>query len=385
MHYTIHTAMSPSHLPPGLVRPILAEVDPYEPGRPISAVTTESGIQEVIKLGSNEGPFEPFPAAIEAIRAAAPSQRLYPDPGTWQLRDALSEYVGVPADHLQVGNGVDSLIKLVCLALLDPGDELVMGWPSFPSWRQGALMMGAVPRLVTLRTDGSYDLDGLLGAITDRTKMVVVVSPNNPTGAAVTRPELERFVAQVPDHVLVLVDEAYYEYMGGRGHDAASLVPDGRPLVALRTFSKIFGLAGLRVGYMCAPPELISAIGRVRNVFDVNDIASHAATASLSEADKFLPERIALNAVERARVSDALTALGLSPLPSDGNFVFCDLGGPDLARMIVEGLLARGIIIRPTGSFGAPDGIRITIGLPAQNDRLLVEIAHVRESVAGTR
>lgn len=365
--------MSEPSLPQGLVRPALGAVEPYEPGRPISAVRLESGIQEVVKLASNEGPFPPFPAAQQAIVDAAPNQRLYPDPGAWVLRDAIGQYARVPVERIQPGNGVDSLIKLLCMTLLDPGDELVMGWPSFPSWRQGALIMGANPVLAPLAADGAYDLDALLDAITPRTKMVVVVSPNNPTGGAVRAADLAAFLDRVPGHVLPVIDEAYYEYVDGDGHNGAREVRHGRPIVVTRTFSKIFGLAGLRIGYMFAPAELIAQVGKVRNVFDVNNIAKVAATASLGQAAQLLPDRVALNRGERERVRERLTALGTPPLRSDGNFLFIDMGDPGRAGAMFDALLARGIIIRPTRAFGAPNGVRVTIGLPAENDRFLAE------------
>ncbi len=369
--------MSTTPLPPGLVRPALAAVDPYEPGRPIGAVRLETGLQEVIKLASNEGPFPPFPDALAAIAAVAPNQRLYPDPGAWALRDALFEHTKVPSEAIQPGNGVDSLIKLLCLTLLDPGDNLVMGWPSFPSWRQGALMMGGEAVLVPLTAAGAYDLDGLLDAIGPRTKMVVVVSPNNPTGAAVSADDLTAFLDRVPSHVLPVLDEAYFEYLDGHGHNGAREFLSGRQMVVTRTFSKIFGLAGLRIGYMFAAPELIAAVARVRNVFDVNNVAKAAAAASMGQAASLLPDRVAQTLTERARVAERLVALGTPPLPSDGNFLFMDLGDPVRANGAFEALLSRGIIIRPTRGFGAPSGIRVTIGAPAENDRFLSELAAV--------
>ena len=245
--------MSHDALPENLVRPALADVAPYQPGRPIDDVRRELGLEHITKLASNEGPYPPFPGAIEAIAAAASGTRLYPDPGCWALRDALSARLGVGADRILIGNGVDSLIKMLCLATLDPGDELAMCWPSFISWRQGAAVQGATVRAASLAADGSYDLDALAAQITPRTKLVVVVSPNNPTGQAVSRAALESFIDGLPAHVLAIVDEAYFEYLPADGHDAVGLIRDGRRLVALRTFSKAYGLAGLRVGYMVGP------------------------------------------------------------------------------------------------------------------------------------
>jgi histidinol-phosphate aminotransferase len=362
-------------LPAGLVRPGLAAVEPYVPGRPADDVRRELGIESVVKLASNEGPFPPMPGAQEAIRACAEGVRVYPDPGAWGLRDALANRYRLSPDMVLPGNGVDSLIKLLCLATLDPGDELAMAWPSFLSWRQGALIQGAEWRAAGLGPDGAYDLEALLALVGPRTKLVVVVSPNNPTGAAVGRDELTAFLDRLPAHVLPVLDEAYFEYLPPGSHDGAELVAAGRPMAVMRTFSKAYGLAGLRVGYMLAPAALITALGRVRNAFDVSAPAQAAALASLAEGAEHLPERIALNDSERARVADGLRALGLEPLPSTANFVFFDAGDPARARALAGALLARGVIVRPAGPFGAPSGIRITIGWPGENDRLLAALA----------
>ncbi len=353
------------------MRAALGAVNPYEPGRPIEAVRLETGIQEVVKLASNEGPFPPMPAAQLAIADTATSLRLYPDPGCWALRDALERRTLVPGERILPGNGVDSLIKLICLATIDPGDQVVMGWPSFFSWRQGTLMMGGESVLVPLAPDGAYDLDALLAAIGPRTKLVVVVSPNNPTGAAVAPGQLEAFLDRVPGHVLTILDEAYFEYLPAGAHNGAELIRDGRPLAVTRTFSKIYGLAGLRIGYLMAQTDLLSALARVRNVFDVSAVAQAAAIASLAEADEHLPERFALNAAERTRVDAALRALGLEPLPSDANFLCVDLDSPERASAAFEALINRGVIVRPARGFGAPNAIRVTIGWTYENDSFL--------------
>jgi histidinol-phosphate aminotransferase len=358
-------------LPTGLLRPALDAVDPYEPGRPIEAVRLDTGIQEVVKLASNEGPFPPMPGAQRAIADAAAGLRMYPDPGCWALRDAIERRTLVPADRILPGNGVDSLIKLMCLATIDPGDQVVMGWPSFISWRQGALMMGGEPVLVPLAPNGAYDLDAVLAAIGPRTKLVVIVSPNNPTGAAVSPEDLAAFMDRVPGHVLTVLDEAYFEFLPQGSHDGAELLRSGRPIAVTRTFSKVYGLAGLRVGYLMADPGLLGALARVRNVFDVSTAAQVAAIATLAEADAHLPERLSLNVAERGRVDAALRGLGLTPAPSDANFLFVDLGSAERAGAAFDGLIQRGVIVRPTRGFGAPTAIRVTIGWPHENDRFL--------------
>lgn len=362
-------------LPPGLLRPALGGVDVYEPGRPVEDVQRELGVRSVIKLASNEGPFPPMPAAIAAMRDGAPGVRVYPDPGAWALRDALAGRLGLDPLQILPGAGVDGLIKLMCLALLDPGDEIAMGWPSFLSWRLGAQIQGATVRSAALGPDGAYDLDALAAEVTDRTKIVVVVSPNNPTGAAVGAGALRRFLDDLPGHVLPVIDEAYFEYLPAGGHDGAALVAEGRPMACMRTFSKAYGLAGLRVGYMLGPRELVSALGVVRNVFDVSAPAQAAAVASLADSDAHLPERISLNASERAMTASGLRALGLEPYPSTANFLLLGLGSPERAMALNAALLRRGVIVRPTRAFGAPECIRVTIGLPEENARFLAAAA----------
>ncbi|MGD9694119.1 MAG: histidinol-phosphate transaminase [Thermoleophilia bacterium] len=362
-------------LPDGLRRPALAGVEAYEPGRPIDDVRRELGVESVVKLASNEGPFPPMPSAVAAIRAAAEGVRMYPDPGAWALRDALAAHTGVDATCILPGAGVDGLIKQLCMALLDPGDELAMAWPSFLSWRQGTQIQGGVLRLAPLRPFGSYDLGALRERITERTKIVVVVSPNNPTGGAVGASELVDFLDALPPHVLPVLDEAYFEYLPAGSHDGARLVAEGRRLAVTRTFSKAFGLAGLRVGYLMGPADLVRALGLVRNVFDVSGPAQDAAVASLADAAGHLPERIALNDRERLTVATGLRDLGLDPLPSTANFLLVDLGSAERAQAVNAALLRRGVIVRPARAFGAPTSLRITIGTPEENARFLAAAA----------
>lgn len=371
-----------ARLPAGLLRPALAGVDAYEPGRPAEEVRRETGVDRVVKLASNEGPFPPMPGALAAVAEGAPGLRVYPDPGAWALRDALGARTGLRAEQVLPGAGIDGLIKIMCLALLDPGDEIAMGWPSFLSWRVGAQIQGARARMAPLRPDGSYDLDALAAEVTPATKMVVVVSPNNPTGAAVDRRELIAFLDGLPAHVLPVVDEAYFEYLPPGGHDAAALVAEGRPIAALRTFSKAYGLAGLRVGYLMGPADLVKALGIVRNVFDVTSPAQAAAIASLADAEEHLPRRIALNAAEREMTAAGLRALGMAPLPSTANFLLVDLGSSEGVDALNRALLRRGVIVRPTRAFGAPTCLRITIGLPEENAHMLAAMA---ESLAELR
>lgn len=369
----------PDGLPPGLLRPVLAEVSAYEPGRPVDDVRRELGIDSVVKLASNEGPHPPMPAALAAIRDVAEGVRVYPDPGAWALRDAISASAGVPVDCILPGAGIDGLIPLICGAVLDPGDELAMAWPSFMSWRQQAILRGATVRTAQLRTDGAYDLDALAARIGPRTKLVVVVSPNNPTGQAVGADELTRFLDALPGHVLPVLDEAYFEYLGAGDHNGAAMVAEGRPMVVTRTFSKAYGLAALRVGYLFAPAAFVRALGKVRSVFDVSSLAQVAATASLADAPTHLGERIGLIEAGRSAVAEGLRALGLDPLPSSANFLTFATGSPERAAALNQALLRRGVIVRPLGAFGAADSIRVTIGRPDENARFLGALAEALE------
>jgi histidinol-phosphate aminotransferase len=362
-------------LPGGLIRPALAGLRPYQPGRPIDDVKRELGLDSVVKLGSNEGPWPPFPGAVEAIRRCAEDQRLYPDPGAWELRDALAERLALPAEQILVGAGIDGLITSLTRATLDPGDGLTMAWPSFVQWRLATLVQGGELQIAPLADDGAYDLDALLEAITPRTKLVVIVSPNNPTGAAVAATDVAAFLDRLPDHVLPVLDEAYFEYLPPGGHDGAALLREGRRLAVLRTFSKAYGLAGLRVGYLMAPAELLAALAKVRNAFDVTAPAQAAAVASLAEAHEHLPARMAEIASERAMMASGLQALGLAPLPSAANFLLVPMGGAEQANRVNDALLRQGVIVRPAGPFGAPDALRITVGLAQQNARLLAALA----------
>lgn len=366
---------SKSGLPDGWVRPGPGGVSPYVPGRPADEVRREQGLDRVVKLASNEGPFPPVPEALKALEGSASEQRLYPDPGCWELRDLLAERLGVSSAQITIGAGIDGLIKYLGILALGPGDALAMAWPSFVQWRTVALMQGARVDSASLAADGSCDLDALLAQVGPDTKMVVVVSPNNPTGGVVDATAFERFLDALPEHVLPVLDEAYFEFLAPGGHDGAALVASGRRLAVLRTFSKAHALAGLRIGYLIGPEQLSTELARVRNAFDVTGPAQAAAVASLRADPAELTRRLELIASERARVRAAMEALGLTPLPSEANFLLLEFGTPEAALAVVEALLTRGVIVRGAAPFGAPAGVRITIGLPEENDLMLEALA----------
>jgi histidinol-phosphate aminotransferase len=366
--------------PPGLFRESIAELVPYEPGKPVEEVQRELGLERVVKLASNEGPFPPFPAALEAIERTERELNRYPDGGTFALRSALADRHGVAFEEVVVGGGADGVIDLLSQATLDPGDEIVCGWPSFPSYVLDALKLGAVPRKVPLR-DQVYDLDAMLDAIGPRTKLVYVCHPNNPTGTANGRDELLAFLDALPGHVLAVLDQAYFEYIDDPDYadGVEEVFRAGRPVVVLRTFSKIYGLAGLRVGYGIAPAAVVTATSKVRRAFDVSATAQAAALASLDDPAE-IARRRELNREGRERLAALMRAHGLEPVePALGNFLFAEVGD---GRDLFERLLREGVIVRPLAGFGAPGAIRVSVGTPEENELFGVALGHVLSGVS---
>jgi histidinol-phosphate aminotransferase len=364
----------------GRFRMSLAGIVPYQPGKPIEEVQRELGLERVVKLASNEGPFPPFPAALEAMERLALELNRYPDGGAYALRTAIAQRHGVDVTEVVVGPGADGVIDLLSQATLEPGDEIVCGWPSFPSYVIDAAKLGAAAQKVPLR-EHTYDLDAMLDAIGDRTKLVYVCHPNNPTGTANGRDELRAFVAALPEHVLAVVDQAYFEYIDDPDYlDAvADLYDASGNVVVLRTFSKIYGLAGARVGYGIAPAEVVTATDKVRPAFHVSAAAQAAALASIGEEDELVRRR-ALNAEGRSVLESILREHGLEPVgPAFGNFVYVEVGD---ARTVFDELLRQGVIVRPLEGFGAPSAIRISVGTPDELDVFRVALGHVLSSVS---
>ncbi|MGZ4281317.1 MAG: histidinol-phosphate transaminase [Gaiellaceae bacterium] len=364
-------------------KPAVNDLVPYEPGKPVEEVQRELGLERVVKLASNEGPFGPFPEAREAIERATAELNRYPDGGAYRLRAALAERLGLRFEEIAVGAGSDGLVDCLSLASLDHGDEIVCGWPSFPSYVIDARKLGAVPRLVPLR-DERYDLEAMLAAIGPRTKLVYVCLPNNPTGTTNSREELDAYFDRVPADVLTVLDQAYLEYIDDPDYPdgVEEYLKRGRRVVVLRTFSKIYGLAGLRVGYAAAPANVITAIGKVRRAFDITTPAQEGALASLDSPDE-LAHRRGLNAEGRARLGEILREHGLDPAgPAVGNFLFAQVG--EDSRPFFERLLQEGVIVRPTHGFGAPGAIRVTVGTEDEH-RFLADALDRVGPLASTR
>lgn len=336
---------------------------PYEPGKPVEEVQRELGLERVVKLASNEGPLGPFPEALEALDRAARELNRYPDGGSYLLRRALAERHGVAFEEVAMGAGADGVIDCLMQATLEPGDEVACGWPSFASYPIGAKKAGAVAKLVPLR-DYRYDLDALLDAVTPRTKIVFICHPNNPTGTSNGRAEILDYFERVPDHVLTVVDQAYFEYVEDPDYvdGIEEIVKPGRNALVVRTFSKIYGLAGARVGYGIGPPAVVSAIGKIRRAFDLSSPAQAAALASLDSPDE-VARRQRANAEGREELERILRRHGFDPAgPAVANFLYVDVG--EDARGLFDQLLAEGAIVRPLHGFGAPEAIRVTVGTP---------------------
>ena len=347
-------------------KPAVRDLVPYEPGKPVEEVQRELGLDRVIKLASNEGPYGPFRAALEAIERSAAELNRYPDGGAYRLRVALAERHDVRFDEVAIGAGSDGLVDGLSQATLGPGDEIVCGWPSFPSYVIDVEKVGGVAKTVPLR-DYRYDLEAMLDAVGPRTKLVYVCHPNNPTGTMNPRAELDDFFDRVPEHVLTVLDQAYLEYIDDPDYPdgTTEYLRAGRRVVVLRTFSKIYGLAGLRVGYALAPAEVVTALGKVRRAFDITTPAQEAALASLDDAVEIERRRRA-NAEQRPEVERILREHGFQPAgPAVANFLFADVG--EDSRPLFERLLREGVIVRPTHGFGAPNAIRVTIGTAEEN------------------
>lgn len=357
---------SPAEIADSFFRPAVNALVPYEPGKPVEEVQRELGLERVVKLASNEGPYGPFPAAREALARAVDELNRYPDGGAFRLRRALAERHGVRFEEVITGAGADGLIDCLSQVFLEPGDEIVCCWPSFVSYVLAARKLGGQPRLVPLR-DHRYDLEAMLEAVGPRTKLAYVCHPNNPTGTMSTRAELDEWFDQVPEHVVTVVDQAYFEYVDDPEYPDAveDYLKQGRRVVVLRTFSKIYGLAGLRVGYAVAPASVVTAIGKVRRAFDVSSPAQEAALASLDDLAE-LERRRRANAEGRAELERILREQGLEPAgPAVGNFLYVDLGKD--SRPFFERLLREGAIVRPLHGFGAPTAIRVTVGTPEEH------------------
>jgi histidinol-phosphate aminotransferase len=349
-------------------------IAPYEPGKPIEELERELGITDAIKLASNENPMPPSERVQKAIIDALPHLNRYPDGSGYYLREALARRHGVTGDHVLLGNGSNELIELLVRAFVKPGDEAVVPHPSFVVYPMIVQAVGGIRVVVTLK-DQRIDLEGMARALTPDTKMVFIANPNNPTATIVTADEVEHFMARVPDRAIVVFDEAYYEFAQGPDFpDTLQYMRQGRKVVVLRTFSKAASLAGLRVGYAMADPDAVALLNRIRAPFNVNSLGQVAALAAL-EDDAHTLECLRIIEAGRHYLYDELASLGVKYTPSRANFILVDVGRN--AADIFQRLLKAGVIVRPMTSFGMESALRITVGTPEENRRLVKALRRV--------
>lgn len=346
----------------GLLREELAPLVPYAPGLRASEVRERLGGAEVHKLSSNENPYGPTPLAVRAMEAVLPRLNLYPDGSARALRAALAEHLGVEERHVVVGNGSNELLRVIAQAVLRPGDEAVFAWPSFVVYPMSTQLMGAHAVKVPLKADHAHDLEAMLAAITDKTRVVFLCNPNNPTGTIYSRDDFAQFMDSVPDHVLVVADEAYFEYVTDERYpDALEWFDGSRPLCVLRTFSKIYSLAGLRVGYGVMPEQMVEAVNKVREPFNVNTVAQVAAYYSLQDQEEIAWRR-QVNAEQRQRLYEAFDRLGIGYAKSETNFIYV---AAENSKQLFDHLLSHGVIVR---DFGTSPALRVGIGTPEDTD-----------------
>lgn len=360
------------------MRSCLEAIKPYKPGKPIEEVERELGLKNVIKMASNENPLGPSSFAINAMRSSIDKMHIYPDGSCFYLRQALADRLKIEPEQLIFGNGSDEILSFLTLAYIKPGEEAVMITPTFSEYEFAMRVMdGAFCTVPLTGDDFTYDFEMLLDAVNENTRIVFICSPNNPTGSIIRNSEFKKFIESLPEKVLVLLDQAYLEYVNDIDHvSALDYIEKGYPVIALRTFSKIYGLAGLRIGYGIAPKEIISELNRVREPFNVNAMAQAAAIAALDDVDHVDSSRRLVNE-GRIQLAQGLTEMGFRPVPDEANFCFVDL--KEDSQKIFQALLRRGVIIRTGDIFGFPSYIRVTYGTAEQNARFLSALKEVLE------
>jgi histidinol-phosphate aminotransferase len=346
----------------------------YQPGKPLEEVKKELGLSEVIKLASNENPFGCSPKAKEAVIAELVNTSMYPDGGSVELAQVIAQQLNVETNQLIFGAGSDEVIMMIARAYLERGDENVMASHTFPQYKHNAEIEGAISIEVPL-SNGTHDLEAMLAKVTERTKIVWICNPNNPTGTMLSHQEIKQFLAKISPTVLVVLDEAYAEYnMTSEYPDGLQLLKQHKNVILLRTFSKIYGLASLRIGYGIGHPEVIRSINQVREPFNTTRFAQAAAIAAAQDQD-FIAQCREANAQGILLLAAAFDRWGLTYFPAHGNFIMVDVNRP--AKLVFEGLLRKGFIVRGGHNLDFPSSIRVTIGSQEQNEKFL----HALESV----
>ena len=350
------------------------KLKPYTPGKPIDEVKRELGLDDIIKMASNENPLGPSPRAVEAISNMLSQIHLYPDANCFNLKNRLASIYEMPASGILIGNGSDELLKLLAETFLESGDQIIYAKPTFSEYEFTALIMGAECVEVPL-IDFTHDLQAMLDAITPKTKIIIICNPNNPTGTIVNRMQIKDFMDQVPDEVLVVFDEAYCEYVESSEFTSGlAYVKEGRNVLVFRTFSKIYGLAALRVGYTLTSTAIAQAVERVMEPFNVNSPAQVGALAALDDQEHVQRSQ-ALNSRGKQYLYNEFERMGLSYVPTEANFIFLDTGKN--CQEVFKGLLQLGVIVRTGDIFGFPTFIRVTVGTAEENQRFINSLQKV--------
>jgi histidinol-phosphate aminotransferase len=357
----------------------LDAIRPYVPGKPIEEVQREYGLEDVIKMASNENPLGSSSKALEALKGTLPRLNFYPDGDSYYLRHAIARHLAVEPEQVTVGNGADGIIMQTCMAYLDENSEVIVSQSSFPIYDIYTHVMRARLIKTPLKNYG-LDLEAMAQATNDRTRLIFVCNPNNPTGTMVTATEVGAFMDKVPDHVLVVFDEAYYDFVDSTEYpDTLRYVREGRKnVMTMRTYSKVYGLAGVRLGYAVAEPEVLAPLNVVKEPFAVNLLAQVAGIAAL-EDEAFLKKSVAANHAGRAFLYGEFDRLGLRYVKSHTNFVLVEIGPQ--AKTVARTLLKKGVIVRPCTGYDLPHFLRITVGNQAQNVRLIEALEDVLRSL----
>lgn len=348
----------------------IRSIKPYIPGKPIEELERELGIKGSVKLASNENPIGPSPMALKAIKNSLRSSKSlsslnrYPDGSGYYLKKELAKKLSVKPEEIILGNGSNELLDLAVRTFLSPGDDAVMAHPSFVVYSMSVQAAGGNSIQVPLK-DYKHDLDAMLAAVTPKTKMLFIANPNNPTGAMNTKAELDSLIANIRDDILVVLDEAYYEYVTDTGYaDSLKHFRNGKDILILRTFSKLYGLAGLRIGYGIARRDIVAEMNKIRAPFNTNSIAQKAAIEALNDKAHIRKTK-EINAKGKKYFYKELSSLGIKYVPTEANFIYIIMDGD--SRAVYEALLKQGVIVRPMG----PRELRVTIGLPEENKRFI--------------
>ncbi|WP_299178208.1 histidinol-phosphate transaminase [uncultured Neptuniibacter sp.] len=350
---------------------------PYLPGKPAEELERELGLKNVVKLASNENPLGPSEKALSTVNNHLSGLSLYPDSGGYRLKQALASEYGFSPEQVTLGNGSNDVLELIARAYLNPGDEVIYSEYAFVVYSLVTQATGA-KAVVTPAKEWGHDLQQMLAEISDKTRIIFIANPNNPTGTWLSEPELTSFLDQVPENILVVLDEAYTEYVMDEAFpNGLDKLADYPNLIVTRTFSKAFGLAGLRVGYAVSNEDVANVLSRVRQPFNVNNLALVAAESVLSDKD-YLARSVEINSSGMRFYEEGFKKLGLEFIPSVGNFITVDMKQD--AMPVYDAMLHQGVIVRPVANYGMPQHLRISIGLPEENERCLRALARVVEN-----